>query len=128
MTPGGGGFSTDRHGWAELLAERQARRPFSGSHRVPGVVVGAGVSGLACARRLAERHPDQDILLLEARLVGQGASGRNSGFVAAVSHFSGGFEADRAEGYRRVNRTNQAGLDLLRAQFAPPSVRGSLRW
>jgi glycine/D-amino acid oxidase-like deaminating enzyme len=122
MTPGGGDYSTHRHGWAELLPERQARQPLSGTHRVPWVVVGAGVTGLACARRLAELHPDQEVLLLEARLVGQSASGRNSGFAVAVSHFSGGFLADQTETYRRVNRINQTGLDLLRAQVLEHAI------
>ncbi len=122
MTPGSGDFPTDRHGWAELLPERRACQTLSGTHRVPWVVVGAGVTGLACARRLAELHPDQEILLLEARLVGQGASGRNSGFAVAVSHFTGGFEADRMEFYRRVNRIHQAGLDLLRAQVSEHAI------
>jgi glycine/D-amino acid oxidase-like deaminating enzyme len=81
-------------------------------------VIGAGVTGLAAARRLAELHPDQEILLLEARVVGQGASGRSSGFAVAVSHFGGGFDADKIESYRRINRINRAGLDLLRAQAA----------
>ncbi len=61
-------------------------------------------------------------MLLEARLVGQGASGRNSGFAVAVSHFGGGFETDRMESYRRVNRINQAGLDLLRVQVAESAL------
>jgi len=111
-------FPTDLHGWAELLPPRQASRPLSGSHRVSWTVIGAGVTGLAAARRLAALHPDQDIVLLDARLVGQGASGRNSGFAVAVSHFPGEFEADQMASYRRVNRINQAGLDLLRAQVA----------
>jgi len=77
------------------------------------------VTGLASARRLAELHSGQDILLLEARLLGQGATGRSSGFAVAVSHFNGSFEAGRVDFYSRVNRINQAGLDLLRAQAAP---------
>jgi glycine/D-amino acid oxidase-like deaminating enzyme len=118
MTLGSGDFQTDRHGWAELLPERQASRPLSGAHRVAWAVIGAGVTGLASARRLAELHPDREIMLLEARLVGQGASGRSSGFAVAVSHFGGGLKADRMASYRRVNRINQAGLDLLRSQVA----------
>jgi glycine/D-amino acid oxidase-like deaminating enzyme len=122
MTLCGGDFSTDRHGWAELLTERQPHQSLSGAHRVPWVVVGAGVTGLACARRLAELYPDQEILQLEARLVGQGASGRNSGFAVAVSHFTGGFKADQTESYRRINRINQAGLDLLRATVSEHAI------
>lgn len=82
-------FPTDRHGWAELLPERRGTPPLRGRHRAAWAVVGAGVTGLACARRLAALHPNEEILLLEARLVGQGASGRNSGFAVAVSQFPG---------------------------------------
>jgi len=109
-------FKTDNHGWAELMEKRQGQPPLSGNHRAPWVVVGAGVTGLACARRLAELHPNDEILLLEARLVGQGASGRNSGFAVGVSHFTGGYKHHQIENYRRVNRINQNGLDLLQAQ------------
>ncbi len=106
-------WPTDHHGWAELLAPRQATAALEGPHRTPWVVIGAGLTGLACARRLAERHPDDEILLLEARAVGQGASGRNSGFVVATSHFPGGVVEADIDNYRRVNRINQAGLELL---------------
>ncbi len=109
-------FPTDHHGWAELLPTRATRPPLTGRHRVPWAVVGAGFTGLACARRLGELYPDQEILLLDARQVGQGASGRNSGFAVAVSHFPGGFEPGEIETYRRINRINQAGLGILRRQ------------
>ncbi len=122
MTSGNGDFPTDRHGWAELLPERQAGPPLRGAHRVAWAVIGAGVTGLASARRLAEVHPDREIMLLEARLVGQGTSGRNSGFAVAVSRFDGGLEADEMANYRRVNRINQAGLDLLRERVATSGI------
>jgi gamma-glutamylputrescine oxidase len=44
-------------------------------------VIGAGVSGLACARELARRG--LDTVVLEARTVASGASGRNGGFLLA---------------------------------------------
>ncbi len=115
-------FPTDIHGWAELLPVRKKSESIHGTHRVPWVVVGAGLTGLACARRLAELHPDQEILLLDARQVGQGASGRNSGFVVATSQFNGGVVPGQIENYRRVNRINQAGLEILDSQILSNAI------
>ena len=109
-------FPTDYHGWAEFLPKRQATASLTGNHRHKWVVVGAGLTGLACARRLAEIHPDQTILLLDARYVAQGASGRNSGFVVSTSHFPGTLDRGQIDNYRRINRINRAGLDLLSSQ------------
>jgi glycine/D-amino acid oxidase-like deaminating enzyme len=115
-------YTTDRHGWTELLPAREHTPPLRGEHRVAWAVIGAGLTGLACARRLAELHPQQEIILLDARCVGQGASGRNSGFVVATSQFNGGFDPNRLEDYRRVNRINLAGLDLLDEQVATNAI------
>jgi hypothetical protein len=117
-----GDFSTDCHGWAELLPESAPNQSLIGAHRVPWTVVGAGLTGLACARRLARLHPEQEILLLEARCVAQGASGRNSGFVVATSQFNGGYESGQLDHYRRINRINQFGLDLLSAEVADTQI------
>jgi glycine/D-amino acid oxidase-like deaminating enzyme len=115
-------FITDRHGWAELLPQRKPTVSLQGEHRVAWAVIGAGLTGLACARRLAALHPHHEILLLDARCVGQGASGRNSGFVVATSQFNGGFDRNQLEDYRRVNRINRAGLDLLDAQVRTNAI------
>ncbi len=109
-------YPGDRHGWAELLPARTPRPRLSGSHRVPWAVIGAGLTGLACARRLAELHPEEPIVLLDAREVGQAASGRNSGFVVATSQFPGALSSEQLQNCRRVNRINQAGLELLHRQ------------
>lgn len=109
-------FSTDNHGWAELLPKREPTKSLTGTHRVPWVVIGAGVTGLSAARRLAEQNPNDQVLLLDARQVGQGASGRNSGYAVAISQFSGAFDKEQEKNYRRIARINAQGLDLLRQQ------------
>jgi glycine/D-amino acid oxidase-like deaminating enzyme len=109
-------LSNDAHGWAELLSTRQATPPFQGEQRTRWAVIGAGFTGLACARRLAELHPNDSIILLEARAVAQAASGRNSGYAVAITHFAGPFDEQQRENYRRVNRINTTGLDILRDQ------------
>lgn len=52
------------------------------------IVIGAGYCGLAAAARLAELMPNEKIALVDALRVGQGSSGRNSGFVIDLPHFS----------------------------------------
>lgn len=116
-------FSTDPHGWAELLPERKTAPCLSGSHKAHWAVIGAGLTGLAAARRLAQLNPDQDIIILDARLVGQGASGRNSGYAVTISHFTGGYQPDQAQNYQRINRINSAGLDILRDQVSQLNIR-----
>lgn len=79
-------------------------------------MIGAGITGLACARRLAELHPNKRIIVLEGRAVAAAASGRNSGFAVGCSHFPGPFDEQQQARYEQVNRINQAGLSLLRQQ------------
>jgi gamma-glutamylputrescine oxidase len=59
----------------------EPRPPLSGDVEVEACVIGAGVAGLSCARRLA-RH-GIETLVLERDTVAGGASGRNGGFLLA---------------------------------------------
>jgi glycine/D-amino acid oxidase-like deaminating enzyme len=61
-------------------AERAApMQPFAGDRKADVVVIGGGFTGLSTALHLAERGAD--VVLLEAREPGWGASGRNGGQV-----------------------------------------------
>ena len=116
-------FSNDKHGWAELLPEQRTPNPScKGELRSRWAIVGAGLTGLACARRLAALHPDDEIILLDARAVAQAASGRNSGYAVANSHFGGEFAPECFENHSRINRLNRAGLDLLREQILTHNI------
>ena len=115
-------FSTDHRGWAELLPDRKNPAQLSGKGRVPWAIIGAGLTGLACARHLAELHPNQEIMLLDARMVGEGASGRNSGFTVGVSHFIGPYNPQQKTYYARINRINQIGVALLAQQVKTHSL------
>jgi gamma-glutamylputrescine oxidase len=59
----------------------QPRPPLRGDAEVDACVVGAGVGGLSCARRLAAHG--LETLVLERGTVASGASGRNGGFLIA---------------------------------------------
>ena len=57
----------------------EPRPPLQGDIEVEACVIGGGVGGLSCARRLAQHGIDT--VLLEAGAVAGGASGRNGGFL-----------------------------------------------
>jgi gamma-glutamylputrescine oxidase len=59
----------------------EPRPPLEGEVEVEACVIGAGVAGLSCARRLAAHGIDT--LVLERDTVAGGASGRNGGFLLA---------------------------------------------
>ena len=108
-------YKTDHRGWSEFLPVREKGLSLTGDIKTPWLVVGAGLTGLSAAHSLAALHPNETIVLVEARKIGQGASGRNSGYAVQHSQFPGAFNKGLINEYKRVNRINQAGLALLRA-------------
>lgn len=76
------------------------------------VVVGAGFTGLAAARRFAELNPDQSIGLIDAMPVGWGASGRNSGFIIDLPH-KFDLDSDDPERLSAILRLNSAAIGDL---------------
>ncbi|MEU7137870.1 FAD-binding oxidoreductase [Nocardia sp. NPDC046473] len=57
------------------------RAPASGIRRCHTAIVGAGLTGLSIALRLAEQDREHDVVVLEADRVAGGASGRGTGLV-----------------------------------------------
>jgi len=65
--------------WLEE-GDYQENAPLEGSLEADVAVVGGGFTGLSSALYIKERHPELKVALLEAEVVGYGASGRNGGF------------------------------------------------
>lgn len=104
-----------RCGWYETLPSSPPAVPLSGEVKADWVVLGAGLAGLAAARRLAELQPNAAIALVDARRVGFGAAGRNSGFMVDLPHdlnshsYTGDQSADR-----KLIRLNRGAIDYMR--------------
>ncbi len=73
----------DRSGWVALAGTYKAFPALAGTSSTDWLIIGGGVTGLAAARRLAEICPGERIMLIDRKLLGQGASGRNFGFAVA---------------------------------------------
>jgi len=99
-------------GWYRILPEPQPPRVLKGQQKADWVVVGAGFVGLAAARRLAVLRPNDRIVLIEALRIGQGSSGRNSGFVIDLPH-KRDLENPDIELKRKIIGLNEAAIKSL---------------
>ncbi len=69
--------------WLDRPDAPGARPPLSGAHSADLVIIGGGFTGLWAAIQARTRFPEWSVTLLEGRTIGQGASGRNGGFISA---------------------------------------------
>jgi gamma-glutamylputrescine oxidase len=112
--------------WYEATAERGPPRPaLSGTVEAEVCVIGGGLAGLTLARELA--GAGRPVVLLEARRLAHGASGRNGG---SVSHgFAEDIDAVAArlglESAQQLFRLSAGGTAYVAQQIAEgdPSIR-----
>lgn len=112
-------------GWNALLPPEPACAPLQGQAQVDVAIVGAGFAGLSAARHLLHVDPQVLLALLEAGRVGEGAAGRNSGFMIDLPHeltsadYAGAGEAHD----RKLTRLNRQAIDFAESvvrDFALP--------
>lgn len=105
-----GGIDENRSVWREGLSPHGTRPPLVGPHRADLVIVGGGFTGVSAAWHVGRRFPGRSIVLLEARELGNGASGRNGGQV--LSWIAGVHPRNAAEA-RQIYDLTQSGIDLV---------------
>ena len=105
-----------------LDAPYEQRRALEGDIEVEACVIGGGVGGLSCARRLAQHGIET--LLLEAGTVAGGASGRNGGFLIAGT---AAFHNDAREQYgaERARAMYERTLEAQRDIYALATELGA---
>ena len=117
--------------WYEATVDRGALRPaLMGRVEAEACVIGAGLAGLTTALELARRG--KSVVLLEAKRIAWGASGRNGGFV------SNGFAEGMGAVAKRVGLTaaqalyqlSRHGAEFVRREIAEtdPSIRMGDGW
>ena len=77
-------------------------------------IIGAGYTGLSAARKLAQLHPNQKIILIDAQLAGEGASGRNSGYLVDTT-LNDGFTSNKdLENYKKKADIYELGIKVIK--------------
>lgn len=92
----------------------ESRTSLTHDMRADVCIVGGGFTGLWTAIKIKQKQPEQDVVIIEKDLCGQGASGRNGGcmltfstkFPSLVAHFG------LQEGIRLVKASEQAVFEI----------------
>lgn len=111
--------------YSRTLTDRTERPALSGDITCDTVVIGGGLAGLTTALQLS--RGGQKVVVLEAKSIGFGASGRNGGFVSAgyatdVEQISG--IAGR-EAAHRLYLMSIEGVDFVRDSISGLSIAGA---
>ncbi|MEZ5873248.1 MAG: FAD-binding oxidoreductase [Nitratireductor sp.] len=72
--------------WNDILPKANPYPALEGNQAFDVVIIGAGFAGLSTARRLLQIDPKLAIAIVDARRVGEGPAGRNSGFMIDLPH------------------------------------------
>src|SRR6266850_7338165 len=118
MTPGE--IDSNCSVWTEETEHPRPEPPLSSRAVADIAVVGGGLTGVSAAWHLSQRLPGRGIILLEAGILGNGASGRSGG---QVLHWINGVTTDDPDELFRIHAATDIGIGLaesLAARYAPP--------
>ncbi|MBD1589906.1 NAD(P)/FAD-dependent oxidoreductase [Pseudomonas typographi] len=104
------------------------RPPLAGDHSADVCIIGGGFTGLNTALELAERG--RSVIVLEARRIGWGASGRNGGqLIRGLGHDLGQFTRYVGDaGVQQLQRAGVEAVDIVRQRIARHGIACDLRW
>jgi glycine/D-amino acid oxidase-like deaminating enzyme len=102
--------------WDAILGPRAAPRKLGRDTACDFAVIGAGFAGLSAARRLAQLNPGARIVVLDAGRIGEGAAGRNSGFMIDLPHVltSANYAGEDEGDDRSLIRLNRLAIEFAR--------------
>ncbi len=100
--------------WINDLSPRSNIKTLEGNQDCEWLIVGAGYTGLSAARKLSQLLPNQKIILVDAQLAGEGASGRNSGYLVDTTLNDGFTSNKELENYKKKADIYELGIQVLK--------------
>ena len=102
----------NRSYWASRTPDYKPGPPLKGKTTADLAIIGGGFTGTSTAYYFSRRYPDKRVVLLEAKSIGNGASGRNGGMLL---NWVTGVTDHSDEMTRRIYDTTKAGMDAVLA-------------
>ncbi|MDC0417071.1 FAD-binding oxidoreductase [Candidatus Pelagibacter sp.] len=78
------------------------------------LIIGAGYTGLSAARKLGQINSNLKIILADAQLAGEGASGRNSGYLVDTTLNDGFTSNKELQNYKKKADIYSLGIDVVK--------------
>ena len=100
--------------WINDLKSRSNYKILSKNEECDWLIVGAGYTGLSAARKLSELHPNQKIIIVDAQLAGEGASGRNSGYLVDTTLNDGFTSNKEISNYKKKIDIYELGINAVK--------------
>src|SRR5688572_21190603 len=104
------GIDENRSFWVSGKAPYEPQPPLSRDITCDVAIIGGGFTGVSTAWHLSERLPEKSVVLLEARTLATGASGRNGGLML---NWVNGVETTDTEHAKLVYDATREGIDLV---------------
>jgi len=101
-------------GWINDLDRRSNIKILDREQSCDWLIVGAGYTGLSAARKLSELHPNQKIIIVDAQLAGEGASGRNSGYLVDTTLNDGFTSNKELSNYKKKTDIYKLGIEAVK--------------
>ena len=100
--------------WINDLNPRQNIKSLSNNISTNWLIIGAGFTGLSAARKLGEIFPEENIIIADAQLAGDGASGRNSGYLVDTTLNDGFTSNKELESYKKKADIYDLGIKAVK--------------
>jgi glycine/D-amino acid oxidase-like deaminating enzyme len=101
-------------GWINYFDRRSNIKTLDKDKSCEWLVIGAGYTGLSAARKLSELHPNQKIIIIDSQLAGEGASGRNSGYLVDTTLNDGFTSNKELFNYKKKTDIYKLGIDVVK--------------
>ncbi len=100
--------------WINDLSPRTNIKTLQSIKNSDWLIVGAGYTGLSAARKLGQMHPNKKIIIVDAQLAGEGASGRNSGYLVDTTLNDGFSSNKKLENYKKKANIYDLGIEAVK--------------
>ena len=100
--------------WINDLNPRTNIKTLKSNKDCEWLIIGAGYTGLSAARKLGQLYANQKIILVDSQLAGEGASGRNSGYLVDTTLNDGFTSNKEIENYKKKSDIYELGIQSVK--------------